>query len=80
MGGTDVVMVGNKGRVVIPASIRARHAWNEGTTLLTIDTDEGVILMERGHALRLIRQQLAGGDPVAELLRERREAAAREDG
>lgn len=72
-------MVGNKGRVVIPIGIRARHRWEEGTTLLTIDTDDGVILMERERALDLIRRQLAGTDPVAELLAERREAAQRDD-
>lgn len=73
------MVVGTKGRMVIPADIRSRHEWAEGTTLLTIDTDDGVILMERQHALRLIREQLAGRDPVAELMRERRRDAQRED-
>ena len=80
MGGTDLVMVGNKGRVVIPAAIRARHSWGEGTALLTIDTDSGVVLIDRDNARRLIREQLAGRDPVADLLDERRAAAQREDG
>ncbi|MFT4029849.1 MAG: AbrB/MazE/SpoVT family DNA-binding domain-containing protein [Protaetiibacter sp.] len=79
MGGTDLVVVGNKGRVVIPAGIRARHGWDEGTTLLTIDTEGGVMLMERDDALRLIREQLEGSDPVAELLSERRREARQDD-
>jgi AbrB family looped-hinge helix DNA binding protein len=80
MGGTDRVTVGNKGRVVIPASIRARHSWIEGTTLVAIDGEHGIVLMERDRALRLIREQLAGRDPVASLLRDRRTDARREDG
>ncbi|PZQ89795.1 MAG: cell division protein MraZ [Leifsonia xyli] len=79
MGGTEQVVVGNKGRLVIPATIRARHAWNEGTTLLTIDTEDGVILMERTRALRLVREQLAGSNLVAELLDERRREALGDD-
>lgn len=79
MGGTDLVVVGNKGRVVIPAGIRARHGWQEGTTLLTIDTETGVVLMERDDALRLVREQLAGSDPVADLLRDRRREARLDD-
>lgn len=79
MGGTEQVVVGNKGRLVIPATIRARHSWNEGTTLLTIDTEDGVILMERTRALRLVREQLAGSNLVAELLGERRREALGDD-
>lgn len=72
-------MVGNKGRVVIPAAIRAHHAWVEGTALLAVDTDTGVVLVDRDRARALLREQLAGTDTVAELLRERRADAARDD-
>jgi AbrB family looped-hinge helix DNA binding protein len=80
MGGTDRVTVGNKGRIVIPAPIRTRHAWGEGTVLVAVDGEDGVVLMERDRALRLVRAGLAGSDPVATLLRERRAEAHHEDG
>ena len=80
MSGTEAIAVGNKGRVVIPAAIRARQGWHEGTALIAIETDSGVVLIDRSRAEEVIRMQLAGADPVADLLRERRAAAAVDDG
>jgi bifunctional DNA-binding transcriptional regulator/antitoxin component of YhaV-PrlF toxin-antitoxin module len=64
---------------VIPAAIRARQGWHEGTALIAIETDSGVVLIDRARAEEVLRLQLAGVDLVAELLRERRAAAASED-
>jgi len=72
--------VGNKGRVVFPAEIRARHGWDEGTVLITIEQpDGGVLVLSREEALARIREQVAGRDIVQELIDERRAEAARED-
>ena len=34
--------MGNKGRIVVPASIRALHEWVEGSTLIALNTPIGL--------------------------------------
>jgi AbrB family looped-hinge helix DNA binding protein len=79
MSGTEYMRVGDRGRVVLPVGIRERRNWSEGTTLIAIETDRGVILTTRDELERIVREQLAGNDVVAELLSERRAASRRED-
>jgi AbrB family looped-hinge helix DNA binding protein len=79
MSGTEVVRVGNKGRVVLPASIRQRRDWVEGTALIAVETETGVLLAERSAIEAILRHQLAGSDVVASLIEDRRRAAASED-
>jgi bifunctional DNA-binding transcriptional regulator/antitoxin component of YhaV-PrlF toxin-antitoxin module len=71
--------VGNKGRVVIPAGLREAQGWTDDTVLLFVEEPDGVRLVSRDDLLASIRLQLAGTDPVGELLAERRAAAALED-
>jgi len=78
MGDTLAVQVGHKGRVVVPASIRARHDWREGSTLVALDTPIGVLLAHRSAVEDLVRSRLAGHDPLAELLSDRRRDAEHE--
>lgn len=79
MSDTTAVQVGNKGRIVVPASIRARHHWVEGSTLVALDTELGVLLADQGTVERLVRSRLAGHDLLADLLSDRRHEAAREN-
>lgn len=79
MSTTYAVPLGDRGRLVIPAEVRARHRWDQGTVLLMIETDGGAVLTTREQALALLRAQLAGTDLVDELIRERRAAALRDD-
>ncbi|WP_439565400.1 AbrB/MazE/SpoVT family DNA-binding domain-containing protein [Microcella sp.] len=79
MSDTLAVQVGNKGRVVVPASIRARHAWVEGSTLVALDTELGVLLADRSAVERLVKARLAGHDLLADLVHDRRREAAREN-
>ena len=79
MSGTFSMTVGNKGRVVLPADVRARHNWAEGTVLIAIETDEGIAIVDRAEALRSIRAQLKGSTILDDLFAERRAEAARED-
>ena len=79
MSGTGVVRVGNRGRVVLPADIRQRREWVEGTALVVVETETGVLLAERSAIEDILRRQLAGSDVVASLLEERRQASAVED-
>lgn len=76
MSDTLAVQVGNKGRVVVPASIRARHQWVEGSTLVALDTELGVLLADQSAVERLVRARLAGTDLLADLLTDRRREAA----
>ena len=78
MSDTQIVTVSQKGRVVIPAAIRSRHGWEEGTELLAVDTQSGVTLLPRDNALALVRQQLAGPSLARELIAERRAEAAQD--
>lgn len=75
MNGTESMRVGDRGRVVLPAGLRERRNWSEGTTLVAIETDRGVILTSRDELERIVREQLAGTDVVAALLAERRAAS-----
>ena len=72
--------VGDRGRVVLPAGLRQRRNWPEGTTLIAVETERGVILTRRDELESLVRDQLAGVDVVSELLEERRVIARHEDG
>jgi AbrB family looped-hinge helix DNA binding protein len=78
MSDTLSVQVGDKGRVVIPADLRARHQWATGATLVVIDTEIGVLLASRDVVERVVRERLSGRDLVAELFADRRNEAARE--
>ena len=68
--------MGERGRVVIPAEIRARHRWAQGTPLVAIDTEHGVQLMAQEDLLSALQGSLRGRETVAEFLAERRAAAA----
>jgi bifunctional DNA-binding transcriptional regulator/antitoxin component of YhaV-PrlF toxin-antitoxin module len=78
MSDTLTAVVGPKGRIVLPVTLRRKHAWNEGTTLLFIETDAGPVLTTRDRALADLRQQLAGPSLVDELIAERRAEAAQD--
>ncbi len=75
MSGTYSVVMGDRGRLVIPAELRDRLALETGVTLLLVETREGILLATRDQAKRLLRSQLAGPSLVAELLEDRRRAA-----
>ena len=76
MSGTYAVTMGDRGRLVVPAELRERLHLEPGTPLLLVDTADGVVLATREQAKRLVRAQLIGPSLVAELLAERRAAAA----
>ena len=79
MSGTHAMVVGDRGRVVLPIELRQSREWAEGTTLLAIETERGVVLTTRAELEKLVRAQLGDADLVGELLAERRAASAEED-
>jgi len=79
MSGTHSVVVGDRGRLVIPAEVRDRAQLAEGTTLILIDTDEGILLLTRAQLRARVADSLPNTSLVGELLVERRQQAALED-
>ena len=81
MSGTQSMTVGNKGRVVLPAAIRQSRNWTEGTVLIAVDTDDGVLLLTRDELERKVLAEFAGkgNGIVDELIDERHAEAAREN-
>ena len=79
MSGTFTITMGDRGRLVIPAEVRERAGLDEGTALLLLETNDGVVLLTREQLKRRVRSDLAGDDLVTELLADRRAASAAED-
>lgn len=79
MNGTYTMVVGDRGRIVVPAEVRERQGLVEGAPLILFETPAGLVLLTRGQLRQRVRDDLADVDLVAELLSERRSAAAAED-
>jgi AbrB family looped-hinge helix DNA binding protein len=79
MSGTHTVVVGNRGRIVVPADVRERAGLSEGTPLVLLETPDGLVLLTRDQLRTRVRSELDGLDLVADLLADRRRAADRED-
>jgi AbrB family looped-hinge helix DNA binding protein len=79
MSGTYHVVVGDRGRIVVPAEVRQRAGLSEGTPLVLIETPDGLILLTREQIKARVRADLSGLELVEELLAERRAQADAED-
>jgi AbrB family looped-hinge helix DNA binding protein len=79
MSGTYPVVMGDRGRLVVPAELRERAGLAEGTPLVLVETPEGIALFTRAQLLDRVRRELDGADLVTSLLADRRRAAAEED-
>ncbi len=79
MSGTHIVVVGDRGRMVIPAGVRERAGLDEGTTLVLMESDNGLVLMTRAQLRARVATELAGSGLVDALLADRRHQAASED-
>jgi bifunctional DNA-binding transcriptional regulator/antitoxin component of YhaV-PrlF toxin-antitoxin module len=65
--------------MVVPAAVRERAGIAEGTVLVLLETDGGLVLLTRDQLRQRVRADLAGTDLVTELLAERRAIAEAED-
>ncbi|MXW42924.1 MAG: AbrB/MazE/SpoVT family DNA-binding domain-containing protein [Acidimicrobiia bacterium] len=79
MSGTHALIVGNRGRVVIPAKVRERANLREGRPLILLETPEGLVLLTREQLRARVCREFHGLDLVADLLADRRRTAALED-
>ncbi len=71
--------MGDRGRLVIPAELRERMKLHPGSPLLLFETPQGVVMVTRDQAKRLVRERLQGPSLVEELLAARRELAVTEE-
>ena len=79
MSGTYHVTMGDRGRLVVPADLRARVGWDEGTPLVLVDSPGGVVFLTRAQVQAAVRADLSGLDLVDELLAGRRREAVADD-
>jgi len=79
MRGTHSIVMGDRGRIVVPADVRGRAGLREGTPLILLESPHGLVLLTREQLRARVRSELDGLDLVSELLTERRRAAERED-
>lgn len=73
------MVMGDRGRVVVPASVRQHAGLIEGMPLILLETPDGLVLLTRQQLRARVRNELAGIDLVGDLLADRRRAAAEED-
>jgi AbrB family looped-hinge helix DNA binding protein len=80
MSDTYIVEVGPKGRIVIPAVLRRRLGFEEGSQLVAMEEGGGVVLLPRSEVKARLRGMFAGVDVsmADELARERRAEARAE--
>jgi len=71
--------IDDRGRTIVPVEVRERESLADGTPLVWLDTDEGLLVLTREQALSRIRETTKGIDMVGALIKERRVAAQRED-
>jgi bifunctional DNA-binding transcriptional regulator/antitoxin component of YhaV-PrlF toxin-antitoxin module len=71
--------MGDRGRLVIPAELRAEAGLAAGTPVVLVAAPGGLLLFSREQLKSLVRENLAGLDLVGELLADRRRQAAAED-
>ena len=79
VSGTYAVTMGDRGRLVLPAELRARLQLEAGAAVLLLDTADGVVLATREQARRLLRTQLGGASLVEQLLADRRRDPAADE-
>lgn len=79
MSGIHAVVMGDRGRIVVPAEVRERAGLSAGTPLVVVESSDGLILLTREQLLARIRDELSGADLVGQLLADRRRTSARED-
>ena len=67
MSGRYAVVVGDRGRLVVPAEVRERAGLVEGTTLVLYENPSGIVVMPGEQLRNRVRDELAGLDLVGEL-------------
>lgn len=64
---------------MVPLPLRESQHWEQGTSLMFIETDRGVVVATRDQAKAIVRDQLSGPSLVDDLIEQRRADALGED-
>ena len=78
MSGTHTVVMGDRGRVVVPAPLRKRAGMAAGDPLVFVESEQGLLLLTREQLRIRVNRDFGGLNLVEELLAERRAEAERE--
>ncbi|MDQ1249240.1 MAG: hypothetical protein QG597_3614 [Actinomycetota bacterium] len=76
MSGTYPVGMGDRGTPVVPADLRERAEMREGSAVIFVQTEGGLLVLTRDQLKERVRQDLASLDLVSHLLAERRAESA----
>jgi len=75
MSDTTSLVMGERGRLVIPAHVRARHGLKAGSRLILVDEDESLVLMTRDELQTQVWADMAGSGLAEQLIADRRREA-----
>ncbi len=64
---------------MVPLPVRERAGLADGTPMVLVETDNGLVLLTRSQLRARVKAELAGLDLVGDLLGERRMAAAADE-
>ena len=70
--------MGDRGRVVVPAEIRARHGLEPGTPIVWLETAPGLMLVSLDELEKLVHDDYRGLGLVDSLIADRRLEAERD--
>lgn len=73
------LVMGDRGRIVIPADLRSRAGMKAGTPLILFETTEGLEMYSRQQLSDKVAADLEGANLVDDLIAERRHEAGREN-
>ncbi|WP_420613794.1 AbrB/MazE/SpoVT family DNA-binding domain-containing protein [Candidatus Spongiisocius sp.] len=79
MSGTYVATMGDRGRLAVPAEVRARHGLDQGTSVIFMESPSGLVLVSREALLARVQSELEGSNLVEKPLDQRRRSAEIED-
>ena len=79
MNTTQTLTVGDRGRIVLPADMRAELQIEQGDPLHFVRLETGYLMLSQEQALAFLRQRHHGEHLVDELITDRRTAAHLED-
>ena len=71
--------MGDRGQIIIPSEVRERSGLDEGTTLVLLESDHGLVLMTRDQLRARVATELAGSELVDDLAADRTQQSALED-
>lgn len=77
VSGTSIAVMGDRGRLVVPAAVRQRQGWEADTQLVFVESEGGVVVLTREQLHKRVSRGLSGPSLADELILERRAEAER---